>query len=256
MICFFGGNDDNFYITEYGHSLLDRERVISQRIRETYLLHIVISGICHFSEFDANAGQAFLISKNKIHDFHVDRGYEHFWFAFDGMAVSSLLSFFGLSESSHVLLNIEDTDITKKLLYSSFDKTVTTSNETYAKSALCSLFPFLKTQNSGSENTADVVRAKLFFERNFASRITMRNVAEHVHLSEKHLCRKFKAAYGLPPQRYLLSVRMARAETLLKTTSLSVKTVSESVGYSSPQIFSQVYKAYFGYSPQRTSKCR
>ncbi len=254
MICFFGGDDDNFYITEYGHTLLDCERVIPQRIRETYLLHIIISGVCHFSEFDADAGQAFLISKNKIHDFHVAQGYEHFWFAFDGKAVSSLLSSFGLPESSHVLLNIEDADIVKKMLYLSFDKTVITNSEIYAKSVLCALFPLLKTQNGECENTADVLRAKLFIERNYADRITMRNVAEHVHLSEKHLCRKFKIAYGMPPQRYLLSVRMARAEKLLQTTSFSVKTVSESVGYTSPQIFSQVYKDYFGYSPQRTSK--
>lgn len=59
MICYFCGEDKDFFLTEYGHSIVNDERIIPPRVRDTYLLHIVLSGVCRFSEFDATAGQAF-----------------------------------------------------------------------------------------------------------------------------------------------------------------------------------------------------
>ena len=44
---------------------------------------------------------------------------------------------------------------------------------------------------------------------------------------------------------------MKHARELLRNTDLSVCAVAESVGYRSPQTFSQIYKEYYGFSPTR-----
>lgn len=250
MICYFCGEDKDFFLTEYGHSIVNDERIIPPRVRDTYLLHVVLSGVCRFSEFDATAGQAFLISENKLHDFSVGPGYEHFWFAFGGERVSYLLSLFGLSEKNHVLLNGTDHARVREILYRSFEKASQNGDENEAKSVLLAVLPYFKSTKN-SEKFSDSERAKLFIERNFGHRITMRQTADFVCLSEKHFCRKFKMQYGIPPQKYLLSVRMKHARELLRNTDLSVCAVAESVGYCSPQTFSQIYKEYYGFSPTK-----
>lgn len=250
MICFFNGQNKSFYVAEYGHSVLSEDKNIGTRIRETYLLHIVVSDTCRFSDFDAIAGQAFLIGKNLPHDFCVKAGYEHFWFSFDGERLPQLFSVFGISENKHMIFQISEFARVKEILYQSFDKTAQSKSECDAKSALLSVLPYLCTD--ASQNFSDIARAKLFLERNFQHRITMQQTANYVNLSEKHFCRKFKKAYAMPPQKYLLSVRMKRARKLLQESDLSVKAISESVGYLSQQTFSQVYKSYFGIPPKYT----
>lgn len=48
-------------------------------------------------------------------------------------------------------------------------------------------------------------------------------VARQVCVSEKYLCHCFKKAFRVTPQRYLLSMRIKKAERLLKTTDLLLR---------------------------------
>lgn len=248
MIHFFDGEDDGFYITEYGHSVVDGIRVVGPRVRNCYLLHIVISDVCRFSEFDVMGGEAFLISKDKKHDFTVNDGYEHFWFCFDGTGISRLLSVFGISDNRHIHFYISDFGRVKDILYTTFAELHRTKSEVAAKSALLSVLPYMR-EKDGVGRT-DVMRARLFIERNYRHKISMCDVAKHIAISEKHLCRKFKKEFGMPPQKYLVKVRMERANELLRSGEMTVGEVADSVGYDSPLTFSQMYKRHFGISPR------
>lgn len=58
----------------------------------------------------------------------------------------------------------------------------------------------------------------------------------------------------MPPQKYLLKVRMERARELLLTGDMTVAETADSVGYTSPLTFSQMYKKYYGISPSKAAK--
>ena len=77
-------NKDNsyFYLTEFGYNYLIKHRNEPPRIRNDYLLHIVIKDTLHFSAFDVPEGKALLICKGQKHHFNVSPGYEHYWFGF------------------------------------------------------------------------------------------------------------------------------------------------------------------------------
>ena len=53
----------------------------------------------------------------------------------------------------------------------------------------------------------------------------------------------------MSPKEHIISIKTERACDLLKTTDLSVKEISYSLGFSDPLYFSRFFKAETGLSP-------
>jgi transcriptional regulator GlxA family with amidase domain len=60
--------------------------------------------------------------------------------------------------------------------------------------------------------------------------ITVGDMARRVGMSPRAFYRRFQAATGMTPLKWLLDQRLARAQTLLESTGLSIERVSESSG--------------------------
>jgi transcriptional regulator GlxA family with amidase domain len=74
-------------------------------------------------------------------------------------------------------------------------------------------------------------------------------MAESVNLSPPYFCYLFKSVTGVPPARYLKSLRMQGAATLLTTTFLSVKEVVRRVGCTDESHFVRDFKRMYGVTP-------
>ena len=81
--------------------------------------------------------------------------------------------------------------------------------------------------------------------RNF----TLGEMAESVNLSPPYLCFLFKSVTGTPPGKYLKSLRMQQAATLLTTTFLSVKEIVRRVGCTDDSHFVRDFKRIYGVTP-------
>ncbi|MEI5998689.1 helix-turn-helix transcriptional regulator [Paraburkholderia bengalensis] len=68
-------------------------------------------------------------------------------------------------------------------------------------------------------------------------------------ISKAHFARAFKAAYGVPPHRYLLTRRIEQASTLLRDTGLSVTEIAFATGWESLGTFGRVFRDITGCSP-------
>lgn len=237
-------------ITEFAHSRPDQKTLISPYVRNVYLLHIVIKGVCKFCDFDAPEGSVFLISKNKLHSFSVEPEYEHYWFGFDGDGVTALFRQYNIQPNSHQLFQVHNFDFLKVILQNAMVHAKNQAN--IALSTFHAIFPLLICGENAKEVLADLtVVAKNFIEKNYQNQITMGDVARHVCVSEKYLCHRFKNAFQITPQHYLLSVRIKKAERLLRTTGLKINEISASVGYRSQLTFSSAFKNKTGYSPSK-----
>jgi len=75
-------------------------------------------------------------------------------------------------------------------------------------------------------------------------------------LSEHHLCRAFKVSMGLPPHRYQIARRIARARELLEKSPLSVAEVAEQVGYSDVAYFTRLFRRETGLPPAQWRRAR
>lgn len=77
----------------------------------------------------------------------------------------------------------------------------------------------------------------------------VRHLAAVSGVSEAHFARSFKAAFGLPPHRYLLTRRIERATALLRDTDLPITEVAIQTGWESLGTFGRVFRDITGESP-------
>ena len=78
---------------------------------------------------------------------------------------------------------------------------------------------------------------------------TLGKMAESVNLSAPYFCYLFKSITGVPPAKYLKSLRMQEAATLLTTTFLSVKEIVRRVGLTDESHFVRDFKRLYGRTP-------
>lgn len=68
-------------------------------------------------------------------------------------------------------------------------------------------------------------------------------------VSPAHFSRRFRAAFGVPPHRYLLTLRLGRAKALLRDTDLPITDVALASGWRSLGTFSRTFRDVVGASP-------
>ena len=78
---------------------------------------------------------------------------------------------------------------------------------------------------------------------------SLNKMAECVNLSPTRFCYLFKSVTGTPPAKYLKSLRMRDAATLLASSFLSVKEILSRVGFSDGSHFVKDFKKMYGMTP-------
>lgn len=68
-------------------------------------------------------------------------------------------------------------------------------------------------------------------------------------VSEAHFARSFKEAFGVPPHRYLMTLRIERAKALLRDSELSVSEIAFRTGWKSLGTFGRTFRDVTGESP-------
>jgi two-component system, response regulator YesN len=86
------------------------------------------------------------------------------------------------------------------------------------------------------------------------STLTLKKVAEIIHVSTPYLSNLFKLEKGFNFGDYLLELRMNKAMEELRSGDSKTYEVCEKVGYSNPQYFSVCFKKYTGYTPAEYKK--
>ncbi|WHX28020.1 Ada metal-binding domain-containing protein [Virgibacillus halodenitrificans] len=99
---------------------------------------------------------------------------------------------------------------------------------------------------------------KKYLQENYASNITIAQLAMHVGVSQYYLSRTFKEKTGYTPQMYLSTLRIQKAQELLVTTKENSTEICFQVGYQNFSSFYKQFKKICGCSPRcfRTEKGR
>jgi len=77
------------------------------------------------------------------------------------------------------------------------------------------------------------------------------SLAALAELSQSHFCRVFKEAVGLSPYQYVLSERIAKAQTLLGQTNLSLAEISFQCGFYDQSHFILQFRRFTGSTPKK-----
>ncbi|RLD86012.1 MAG: hypothetical protein DRJ07_01785 [Bacteroidetes bacterium] len=88
-----------------------------------------------------------------------------------------------------------------------------------------------------------------FIESNIFQNIYINNLAKKVNLSESRFKHKFKEEIGMPPNEYIIKLKIKKAKELMLRTDISITNLAYDLGFSTSSYFSTVFKKYQGISP-------
>ncbi len=94
-----------------------------------------------------------------------------------------------------------------------------------------------------------LLRAKDLADARYAEPLTVADMAGAAGLSRAHFSREFRRAFGETPHVYLLTRRLERAASMLRTTDHSVADICIAVGLDSIGSFTTSFTRMFGRPP-------
>ncbi|MFN3961666.1 MAG: helix-turn-helix domain-containing protein [Fimbriimonadaceae bacterium] len=94
-----------------------------------------------------------------------------------------------------------------------------------------------------------IQQATRIINENLAEEIDDSELAQRVGLSTSHFRAKFRAQMGQPVARYIMTMRLERANEMLKAGGIPVHCVASAVGFRSLPHFSRCFTQKFGMNP-------
>ena len=88
-----------------------------------------------------------------------------------------------------------------------------------------------------------------FIREHLDQDLTLAQLGGVVYMSPFHFARLFQRSTGLPPHRFVVRARIARAAALLAEPEPPIAQVSRVVGFRTPSHFSTVFRRLMGVTP-------
>ena len=107
----------------------------------------------------------------------------------------------------------------------------------------------IATASSADDSKDDVQRAKEFILANISNNISVKDVADYVHLSPEYFSKLFKKEVGENVKNYIMRIKVAAAKDLLENPNIPVSMVASELGYSNFSHFTQMFKKHENITP-------
>ena len=239
-------------------------------------LNYVVSGSCKFHFEDEvrplTEGELCIISPGSLHDIEITDDsavycimlkkstFATTFFALlsrdDVLSLFFRTMFQDKQGPNYMLFSTESRDVTRMILQNAFTECY--KGDVYANSCCINwinlLFAFLLRDDSITIKFHDYpmgaeFSSVLHYIRNNFRTITLSELADHFHYSKPHLCTLIKQSTGVSFTELVKRLRMTRAEEYLVNTDMSIGSIATSLGYSSTDHFSRVFRQTYGVSP-------
>jgi AraC family transcriptional regulator len=108
----------------------------------------------------------------------------------------------------------------------------------------------------GGLSSWQIRRARDFIEARLEEEPSMAQLAAECHLSPRYFARAFKTSVGVPPHRWFIMRRLARAKDLLAATDMTLAEIATACGFYDQSYFTRIFARYEGSSPGRWRRAR
>ncbi|WP_027087586.1 response regulator transcription factor [Cohnella panacarvi] len=110
--------------------------------------------------------------------------------------------------------------------------------------------PQLLETDADRANLSETIRKALdYIDEHLAGTISLREVAEYVHLNASYFSVLFKEQLHMTFSEFIARKKLQKAKEMLVTTKLPIAEIAERVGYQTAKYFNKVFKEYEGRSP-------
>ncbi|WHZ01164.1 response regulator [Neobacillus sp. YX16] len=96
----------------------------------------------------------------------------------------------------------------------------------------------------------DVIKAQKYVQTHLGEKISLTEVAEHLHLNSSYFSRMYKKETGEGFIEYVTRVKMEKALELLDQSIKTVEQIAYELGFESKSYFLKTFKRFYGLSPK------
>ncbi|MEK3734375.1 AraC family transcriptional regulator [Paenibacillus sp. FSL M8-0334] len=246
-----------------GRSVAKPNYKVGPKRIECYSIHVVLEGkLC--LEYEGNKtvlqrGDLFCLFPGRTYDYYVlpsDPLLQMSWLAIDGSRVKPLLELAGVKP---------DRPYGEKLVTprvrSAMDRIVgalsrverwNPSVSLELQGLLCELLAGIIPDTApvhADEPSSWIRECMAFMDLHATEGISVQQVASFAGVHRSYFSNVFTSQVGVPPQKYLQSIRMEKAKRLLIETDASVTEIALSLGYPNLYTFTRAFKIYYQVPP-------
>lgn len=105
--------------------------------------------------------------------------------------------------------------------------------------------------DSDREVSGDLVvqQASRYIEQHYAEGCTVRQIANAVGKSDRHIRQHFRECLGISPRTYLLQYRIHKAKELIQYSNYAFKEIADKLGFKTVHHFARVFHEVCGETP-------
>ena len=118
--------------------------------------------------------------------------------------------------------------------------------EQYTNNQYVKVTKFLERTNSNE----DVIKAQTYVQTHLGEKISLTEVATHLHLNSSYFSRMYKKETGEGFVEYVTRVKMEKAIELLDHSFKSAEQIAYELGFESKSYFLKTFKKFYGVSPK------
>lgn len=245
-------------VLEVGTQACPPDMKFGPAVRDMYILHYIHGGHGTYSaesrSVPVGPGELFLVVPDTVHSYWADPAepWRYSWFGFAGAMAARLSKQAGFTGPAPV--RTPDPSVSIDPLF----RNLLSLREAPAKELLLTgllyqIFGMLTVPDDTPPLRTDVGlhvrKAVAFINARYADPIALADIAAHIGLDAKYVCRLFQQRLSMSPYRYLTDLRMRKACRLLRSQLLGIAEIARSVGYLDPLLFSRMFKRTVGLSP-------
>ena len=255
-----------FYAISAGHFFCEKGYHLIRKNYNSFLITHIIDGEFTFvkdgKSFTAHKGDTVILNCYEPHEYFTNTTFESIWVHVSG---SSAFSFFDeiVSTKGSLIQSIDATHI-QKLAFQIFNalKSAEPPSEIKISIDIYKLFMNLlnpqqqnivKQESKHEESLEDL---KFYIIEHLSDSLSVKDLANKVHMSLSHFSRIFKEYTGYAPYEYILISRLNKAKNLLQKTNMSIVNIALETGFNSESNFIVFFTENTGYTPGKFRKLK
>jgi len=195
-------------------------------------------------EVCVSAGNGVFLHKDYPHGYRKNGdAFSTAWCTFQG--AESVLSHYGMEKSKVFRLPTYFKEICHQL--EMLNEKGSTVGE---RSAVCYNWLVELLEALAKENVSPMELVREYVENNFATPITLEELAERTGQDKFAVCRNFKKKYDISVMNYLKEIRVSKAKHYLKYTAFPIHEIGLMCGFESHSYFGKIFREETGVSPK------
>jgi AraC-like DNA-binding protein len=236
-------------------------------VTKRFKLVYVLEGSGWFNGIPVKSGQGFLMRKDHVNSMSADirSPWKFIYVSFSGSLAEDLLSRAGFTEED-TIFDVPNIERVREICFDAvYEPKTDRVTDLYLLSILFELFSYSGRTREGARATSSkmssdmnphVLKAVAFMSKNYRSQISVNDIADAAHISEKYMRELFKKETGRSMQAYLTDLRLSAAKTLLSNSKYNISEVANLSGFPEYRNFVRVFKERYGITPTeyRTGK--